>query len=290
MPNAYTTPSDVFKPQAIGQALKGYLYNNLALLASGYVGDIPNAIWSKGGKQVTFPKVMGIVANGADGKGSSQNKMDGTKVDSKKFSITSVTADAVERILSIAVDKYTLEYAYTDPDLYSAIIQQVGEQVSDEIDKAIVTTAEASTLVVTKTAAITYDAVVEGLGQWGDKMARADAMLVVHSKVYQDILKIADFKDAAKFGAPTQITGQVPFLAGLPVFVSDNITTVTGTPNTYRNLIVRRGAVRLGMRSDVAMEIKTEPGNTMRYLDFDWAYVPDLASTAQTGVVKLITQ
>jgi len=290
MANAYTTPSDVFSPQVVGQAIKGYLYNNVALLGSGYIGSIPGAVWSAGGNQVTFPKYTGFTATA--GVASSANAADGTKVDSKKVTVTTVTADCVNRILSIAVDKVTLQNAYTDMDLYNMIISQIGEQIRNEIDLALITEAATTTLTLGDTTTpvdMTYDNVVDAKMLWGDKAQNADAAMIVHSNSYGEILKLADIKDASKFGIPTSVAGEVPVLAGMPVFVSDNITFNDSTADSYTNLIVRRNALRFGTRSEAEMEIKTEPGNTMRYLDTDFRYIVDLEQSAQLGVIKMVT-
>lgn len=301
MPPAYTTPSDVFSPQRVGQAIKGYQYNNHAVLGNGYITEIPGAIWQPGGKQITFPKIVGFSG------GSSANASDGTQVDSNKVEITSVTADSVSRIKSIAVDKVSLEYCIQEMQLsngqnttlFDSIMDQLGQLMLDEMDKAFVAEAETTTLGIGSTSVpvtISYDQVVNALAQWGDKAARADACLVVHSNIYKQILKLEDLKDAAMFGAPTQITGQVVYLAGLPVYVSDNITKTTvddgENPDivSYTNLILRRGALRYSMRSDMEVEIKTEKGNTMRYLDADWRYLVDLEQGPQLGAIKLIAK
>ena len=295
MANAYTTPSDVFKPEVLGRAVMGYLYNTNALLGSGYVGSIEGAIWNAGGNTVTFPKVSGIVSNGADGKGSSTNAADGTTVESKKFSVTSYTAACVNRILSIAVDKVTLQDSLTNVQLFNAIVTQIAEQVRNEIDLALVAEAETTTLELdADDAVIDYDSVVDALLLWGDKFPRSEAMLVVHSKVYSDVLKTAQIKEASYFGAGTMQSARVPVLAGMPVFVSDNVTVTTdgagaGIDN-YTNLIVRRNSLRFGMRQDVEMEIKNQIGNTMRYLDADFRYVVDLEQAGQLGAIKLLTR
>jgi len=297
MANAFTTPSDVFSPQRVGPSILGYQYANLAILGKGFVVDIPGAIWQPGGKQITFPRVKGFTGE------SSANPSDGTLVDSDKVEIDSVTADAVSRIKSIAVDKVTLEYCLqelnlsngTKTTLYDSIITQLGQLMLNELDKALVAEAETTTLALGTTSVpvtISYDQVVNALALWGDKAARADACLLVHSNVYKQILKLTDLKDAAKFGAPTQITGQVVFLAGLPVYVSDNITqtTVAGTPDivSYTCLILRRGALRYSMRSELDVEIKSQVRSTMRFMDADWRYLVDLEQGAQLGAIKLI--
>lgn len=295
MPPQYTTPSDVFSPQRVGQAILGYQNNNLALMANGFVTEIPGAIWQPGGKQITFPRIKGFST------GSVANPSDGSQVDSDKVEMDMVTADAVSRIKSVAVDKVTLEYCLqemqlsngTNTTLFDSIMTQLGQMMLDELDKAMVAEAETTTLAVGTTGVpvtVSYDQVVNGLALWGDKAARADAALVVHSNTYKQILKLSDLKDAAKFGAPTMLTGQVVYLAGLPVYVSDNITqTTVGEVVSYTNLIVRRGALRYSMRSEMDVEIKTEPRNTMRYLDADWRYLVDLEQGPRLGVVKLIT-
>lgn len=293
MANAYTTPSDVFKPEVLGRAVRGYLYNNNALLGSGYIGDIEGAIWSAGGNTVTFPKITGIQTNGVDGKGSSTNPTNGSKVESKKFGVTSYTAACVSRLLSIAVDKVTFQDSLTSVQLFNAIVMQIAEQVRNEIDSALITEGETTTLSLDISAetenTISYDALVDALALWGDKFPRSEAALMVHSDKYADILKLAEIKEASYFGMSTMMTARVPVLAGLPVFVSDNCTVTDLTVDTYTSLIVRRNALRLGMRQDVELEIKTEPGNTMRYLDTDFRYIVDLEQAAQFGAIKLIT-
>ena len=157
----------------------------------------------------------------------------------------------------------------------------------DEIDLALVAEAETTTLEQDGSLAdISYDVIVDALLKWGDKFPRSEAMLVTHSKVYGDIVKSAEIKEASYFGGSTMQTARVPVIAGLPVYVSDNVTLDTGV---YTNLIVRRDALRFGMRQDVEMEIKTEKGNTMRYLDADFRYVVDLEQSAQYGAIKVLT-
>lgn len=285
MPNAYTQPADVFKPQVLGEMIRAYLFNNVALIGSGHVGELSGAIWNAGGDTVTFRTFAGFSG------GSSATPVDGTKIDSQKVTMSSYTKAVVNRMISIAVNKLSIEDVSQDTDLFNEIFVQIGEQVRKDIDLALVTEAETTSLSHTVAGTISYTATVAAKMKWADKTQSADPALIVHSKVYEDLLKLAEVSTYNNWGPnPTVQTGAVPYFCGMPVFVSNNITTVTGTPNTFRNLILDRGSLQFGLKREVEAEIKTEPGTTMRYIDVDYRYVTHLRQTNPLGTIRFITQ
>jgi hypothetical protein len=78
---------------------------------------------------------------------------------------------------------------------------------------------------------------------------------VVHSKVVGDMMKLQEFKRADQLGGPGSLmTGFVGQLGSYPVYVSDRVNVTVGTPNTYDNLILKKGALGLLFQRQLLVE------------------------------------
>lgn len=276
----YTAPSDVFVPQVVGEMARTYLYYKLALIGNGFAQEA-EAIWNGDGSTVTLPYVTGF--SGSSGTLAT----DGTQVDSQKFSVTSTTASVTAKIISIAMAGATLEDVARDINLYNEMLMQVQQAVAKDVDAALITAAETTALSTTTGGPICYEDIVKAKLNWGDSM-NDDACLVVHSTVYADLLKLAQVSTWQNWGGnPVAPSGRVPMIAGLPVFVSDNLTNST----TYTNLIIRRGGLKFAFKRALKVDLKKEKGNDMTYFDWTYRYTTYLkpAPTGRDNAIKLIT-
>lgn len=138
--------------------------------------------------------------------------------------------------------------------------QEVGNQVpvlaSRYIDKALIDEASTTPLVSTNAQTISWEVFVNAIiTNWGDKAMSEVGGIVVHSKVMGDIMKLPEFKRADQLGqAGSLITGYIGAMGSYPVYVSDRLTVTAGTPNTYDNLILKRGSLGLMFQRGLLVE------------------------------------
>lgn len=279
----YTTISDVFVPQVVGQLVKTYLYNNLALLSSGLVKDIgPTVEWNKGGNTVTFPTYTGFTP----GSGSETLPTDGSSVDSKKITMSSTTEDVIGKIIPLAFTGTMFEDVLQSADVQAKVIEQIGEEAANDIDESLITEALTTTLIYSADSGvpINYDGVALAKMLWGDKVHRYNAGLVIHSDVYAKLIRLNAVTEYQNWGAdPTTRTGRVPFFAGMPVFVSDNIPSTDGV---YSNLIVAQGSLEWAMKREVTIKPKQTPGNDNEYLDATYRWMVHLSDRRPLGCIE----
>lgn len=134
-------------------------------------------------------------------------------------------------------------------DPYAICSAQIVEACKRRIDKVLIDTADSSSgspLTYDATGVgsgqITYDAVVNAKMQWGDEQD-AISLMVVHSKVFLDMLSL---KDSTGRPLVTDITeGGISKFLGIPVLVSDRIKVSGSGPDSaiYYNLIVKKGGL-----------------------------------------------
>lgn len=138
--------------------------------------------------------------------------------------------------------------------------QEIGNQVptlaTRYIDAKLIVEAGTTPLVQTTTQTISWETFVNAIiTQWGDKAMMEVGGIVVHSKVMGDIMKLPEFKRADQLGqAGSLISGYIGAIGSYPVFVSDRLNVTTGTPNTYDNLILKKGALGLMFQRGLLVE------------------------------------
>ncbi len=98
---------------------------------------------------------------------------------------------------------------------------------------------------------ISYDAIVDALSAFGENEDSV-AAVVVHPKVYSDLRKLKDTTGQPVFVNPQN--GARAQVLGLPMIVSRRAPVISGTPNTYVTLFVRRGALALWYNGTPSIE------------------------------------
>lgn len=143
-------------------------------------------------------------------------------------------------------------------DVSNEVGRQIATLAARYLDSRLIVEAESTTLVTSVDQTITFEAFVDAIiANWGDKAMEMIGGLVVHSKVMGDLMKLPEFKRADQLGQPgSVIRGFVGSLSTYPVYVSDRLTSVAGTPNTYTNLILKSGA--LGVKFQRTLLVETD--------------------------------
>jgi hypothetical protein len=79
--------------------------------------------------------------------------------------------------------------------------------------------------------------------------------LIMHSKVYGDLLKLDAIQNQYQSGMNVLQTGMIPTLLGMPIYLSDRVTTTTVSAVTsYQTYVVGPGALALFYQRPVKVE------------------------------------
>lgn len=114
--------------------------------------------------------------------------------------------------------------------------------------------------------------------------------LVVHSKVYRDLIKLAEFKTLTQKADQVIEKGVVGMVYGVPIRVSDAITTVAGSPNTYRNLLLKKSALGLWYQRNMNVETERDTIKRTTVITADSIFATAMFQDNPLPVVKLVTQ
>ena len=110
------------------------------------------------------------------------------------------------------------------------------------VEAAASTTGGGVQTVNASSGTISYDAIVDALAAFGENEDSV-AAVVMHPKVLNDLRKAKSNDGMPLFLDPRD--GGRPRVLGLPIIVSRRASVISGTPNTYVTLFVRRGALAL---------------------------------------------
>lgn len=204
------------------------------------------------------------VAAVADGK-PTQGEFVGVKAN-KRIGPVADTLDAWRKIAK-------------DPQLFSFYI---GQMVADQKLQNYVNTAVAAVeaalqgqanLVVTKAATIQHTDLVDAFALFGDQAASI-VMLVMHSKVYFDLVK-QQIADKIAGAANVAIFQGTPATLGKPVLVIDApALTDAGAPATFNTLGLVAGAVEVAESEQEIVQLQLVTGleNLVYRLQGEYAY------------------
>lgn len=283
-----TVRSNLIIPEVLADAVAGAWPNRIALYGTNAVVEsrtLPGG--ARGGDRVRVP-YFGVI-------GELDEPAENSPLSPVALSMTA--EEAIVRRAGKLVETTTfaqMAAMYADP--YAEISRQLVEAARRKFDEALISAAAATTGsgVATEdasTSTITYDAIANALGRFGD--AQVDvAALVMHSKVLTDLRKVKDttgqpiFQDAQ--------AGGLPRVLGLPVIVSDRAPVISGTPTRYVSLLVRRGALALWYNGTPTVETDRDIARDTNLLGINLYFVAHRygrlpGSTAPT-VVRLVTQ
>ncbi len=173
---------------------------------------------------------------------------------------------------------------------------EVGSQVSTlaarYIDAALVDEGETTTLASTVSQTFSWEIFVDAIiDKWGDKAMEMVGGLVIHSKVMGDIMKLPEFKRADQLGQlGSVLVGFIGMLGTYPVFVSDRLTVTTGTPNTYTNMILKRGALGLLFQRTLLVERDRDILKKNWVIAADVRFAVHLFFANPLPAIRLVTQ
>lgn len=147
-------------------------------------------------------------------------------------------------------------------DPMAEISKQIAQKAARYVDHKLVLEAEKTpnTYDVSGTGAGTMDqnTVVNGItSKLGDNYTSvlAGGAVFMHSKVYGDLITTGAVQNQYQSGSSVMMTGVLPTIAGLPIFISDTVTSTTVSSVTkYNAYVVGPQALALYLQRDVKVE------------------------------------
>lgn len=286
MPAPNTTlKSEQFIPEVATEVATAIFPNVLALGFAGspFVQPLPpvDQIGTEG-DVIKFPRfdVLGDFADMAEDTALTPERMK----NSMDMAVVQVGGKAIE------VTDFAQLAARGDPSV--ELGNQVPVLAARYIDKKFIDEAETTPLVQTATQTLTWEVFVDAvITKWGDKAMMSVGGIVVHSKVMGDVMKLPEFKRADQLGmAGSLITGFIGALGSYPVFVSDRLTVTSGAPNTYNNLVLKRGALGLLFQRMLLVERFRDVLKKNWVISADVRFAVHLFFDNPMPAIKLVTQ
>ena len=244
-----TTRSDLFIPEVLADAVAGAWPDRVALLGTEAVVEsrtLPGD--AKGGDRVRIP-YFGVL-------GEYEVVGEGQSLTSTKLTMTTEEA-VVQRAGKLFEITAWARMAAMYADPYAEATRQLLEGARRTFDRALVEAAASTTgggvqTVNASSGTISYDAIVDALSAFGESEDSV-AAVVMHPKVLNDLRKAKSNDGMPLFLNPQD--GGRPRVLGLPIIVSRRAPVISGTPNTYVTLFVRRGALALWYNGTPSIEM-----------------------------------
>ncbi len=275
---AATTTSNVIIPEVLAAMIAAEIPGQLALAGSDAVTVLDNL---KGGpgNTIKIPR-WGTI-------GDFTEVAEGNAMPVVNIAATAATATVKKFARGVEVTDEALLASYDDP--LKEVARQFARYAARAADRELITAAETSTLLHTASGTITLNDIVDAIGKWNDASVNISG-LVVHSKVYRDLIKLAEFKTLTQKADSVIEKGVVGMVYGVPIRVSDAITTVAGSPNTYRNLLLKKGALGLWYQRNMNVETERDTIKRTTVITADSIFATAMFEDNPLPVVKLVTQ
>lgn len=255
---AVTAIADIINPEVLADQLSAKFPDHLVLGALPIVRVDDTFPLGSPGTQFKIPSWKRIPAFGALTEGVAMTP----------GKITSMSEFATVLRAGAAFEVYDTAELVSKADPVSEIADQIARRAAEYIDNKLVLEAEHTPNTFDQTnagvqtnAGGTVDqnclikAMTSTLGDNYGALLGGGAALIMHSKVYADLLQTAAIQNQYQSGMNVIKEGTVPSLLGLPIYLSDLVTTnVVSTVTQYHTYIVGRDALALFYQREVMVE------------------------------------
>lgn len=272
-----TKTTDIIVPEVLSAMIAAQIPGQLAIAGTDRVVTLDN-LQGKPGDRVKIPRWSAI--------GEFDELTEGVAMTPVNLTATSEEATVKEFGKSVEITELALLSSYEDP--LKALAEQFARYAALAIDKELITTANTTTLSQSVASTITLNAILDAKALFSD--AQDDVMLVLHPKVATDLMKLSEFKTLTQIASDVITKGAVGTIYGMPVMISRFVTKTIGSPDTYTNLLIKRGA--LGLWYKKQMEIKKDVDILKRttVIAANSIFATTLFKYDPLPVAKLITQ
>jgi len=256
---AVTQIADIINPEVLGDQISAKFPDQLVFGNTNLVLTDSEFPIGSPGTQFKIPSWKRIPAFGAL---TENTPMTPGKIQSYSEFATVQRAGAAFEVLDTAE-------LVSKADPVAEIADQISRRAAEYIDAALVTELEHTPNTFDQTNATVQTnstnggqmdqnalakAVTSTLGDNFGKVMQGGA-LIVHSKVYNDLISLSAIQNQYQFGGDVMRTGMLPMVMGLPVLISDRVTVGSqSSKGLYHSYIVGPGALGLFYQRQVMVE------------------------------------
>jgi len=236
-----TVRSNLIVPEILQEAVRGEFVGVTALLNSGAAAVSSTLPESARGGDVLKVPYFGTI-------GEYEDVAEAVALTPANIVMTSETATVQHSGKAIEITQWAqIAAAYADP--YAELARQLRVGFERRMDRALIDAANTTDLVhdvysATTPRTLNWDVVVDARMRFGDEQEDL-ALLVVHSKVLGDLLKLKDGDGRPLLVNDLQAEDRVARFAGVPVKVSDRLAPESTNPPKYTSLLIKRNALAL---------------------------------------------
>lgn len=252
---ATTSLSDIINPEVLGSQVSAKFPDRMVLANTNLVeinSEFPLGVPGTRFKMPFWKRIGAFAA-----------LTEGTAMTPGKIQATAENATVQRAGGAFAVDDVSELVSKADP--VSEIADQIARRAAEYIDAALVGQLELTPNVFDQTGAnhtnagLTMDqnAIIRSMLSLGDNYGALvnGGRLIMHSKVYGDLIQLGAIQNQYQSGMDVLKTGMVPTLLGLPIEISDLVTTTTTSGViTYHTYIVGVGSLALIYQRQVMTE------------------------------------
>lgn len=150
------------------------------------------------------------------------------------------------------------------PDPMAEMAGQLSTRLAEYLDDSLITKANLTPNLydqsVNGAGTLTADAIITAaiaaLGDNHSKLMGGSGALIMHSKPYGDLMKLGLIQNMYQAGMDVVKSGQIPTLLGMPIIISDRVTTTTVSGVVYYNTYIA-GPDALGLYFQRLVNIET---------------------------------
>lgn len=248
---AYTAISDIINPEVLADQIAAKFPDMLVLGNSNLVEvDSTFPLGSPGTKfKIPFWKRIAAFADLSEG-----SAMTPGKIQAASESATVVRGGAAFQVLDTAE-------LVSKADPVGEVSSQLARRAAEYIDAKLVAQAELTPNTFDQSGVsggtVDQNAIVNAMLTLGDNYGALlkGGAIIMHSKVYGDLLKLGVIQNQYQFGGDVLRTGVIPTILGLPIIISDLVTTsVVSSVTYYQTFILGPSALALFYQRQVMVE------------------------------------
>lgn len=255
---ATTHPIDLFIPEVIAEEVMKGFSGKLVLTGSGAI--VVNPTLERGAGEVGNTVTVPYIEDG----GEAQVITESTAGSLEKITMSTESATVVRLFKGFSVTHLAAVAKATGRD----INEVAADMVASGCARALETVAIQRALARAVSGSMEYDgtagninpdAIVETLKLFGEELDDSQlAVWAMNAKPYWDAAKISDSTGRALY--TDVIGGRLRELGGAPVrMTAKSDLVVAGSPTTYKNLLVKRGAILAWVNPSVKIDFERDP-------------------------------
>ena len=272
MASVKTAITNIIDPEIVSEKVSALWANKSVLIASGAFQVDNNSPIQAGGQKLLIPR-FNLAA------GSWQAISESAGLETKRITATPEYGIVVRRGDAFSVLDTAKLVSAQDPnaELAKQITDAIGYHVDSTLINVLSGAVPAGNIVSATSAVIDTDDIVDMKIKLGD-MADDAKILVIHSKQFGDFLKakLVTYLSSSEVFPGTAITGLIPTIMGMAVYVTDKVPLGGGSPETYRAFVLGQNAMYLGYQRNVNVEADRDILTKEDIVSYDIHFVPHL--------------